>query len=133
MLDTDAAMEASGLSSRPGADTRQDLQAEMLGPAFLDAVAYPEITFTSDAVSQGEDGDLMVEGTFRLHGETRDARVPVRVSRNVDGTWRFRATLTTHMTEHGIEPESTLGVIDVADAFDVFVEVVARAGGEACG
>ncbi|MDZ7801702.1 MAG: YceI family protein [Trueperaceae bacterium] len=133
VLDTDAAMEASGLSSRPGTDTRQDLQSQMLGPAFLDAVAYPEISFTSHAVTPGEDGELMVDGAFTLHGEARDARVPVRVSRNVDGTWRFRASLTTHMTEHGIEPESTLGVIDVADAFDVFVEIVARAEGEACG
>lgn len=132
VLDTDAAMEASGLSSRPGADTRQDLQSQMLGPAFLDAVTYPEISFISDAVTPGEDSDLVVDGTFSLHGETRDARVPVRVSRNVDGTWRFRATLTARMTEHGMEPESTLGVIDVADAFDVFVEIVARAGGEPC-
>jgi polyisoprenoid-binding protein YceI len=133
VLDTDAAMEASGLSSRPGRDTRQDLQAQMLGPEYLDAVSYPEISFTSEDVSPGEESDLVVEGTFHLHGQAQEARVPVRVSRNVDGTWRFRATLSADMTEHGMEPESTLGVIDVADTFEVFVEIVARAGDTACG
>lgn len=133
VLDTDAAMEASGLSSRPGRDTRRDLQSQMLGPRHLDAVTYPEISFTSDNVSSTEDGELLVEGTLELHGRSQEVQVPIRVSRNLDGTWRFRASFTDRMTEHGMEPESTLGVIDVADEFEVFAEIVAGVGSEPCG
>lgn len=134
-LDTDEAVRVANTPSRPGADTRSDLQQQMLGPEYLDVDAFPEIRFETRDVSVGDEGveeDLVLQGTFRLHGNTREVRVPVRVSRNVDGTWRFRADLTTPMTAFGIEPESTLGVIDVADDFDVHADIVARAGDAPC-
>lgn len=131
-LDTDAAMAVADQSSRPGADTRADLQRDMLSAEYLDAQAYPEIHFESRLVSTSPEADLAVVGQFSLHGVTRVLRFPVEVTRSGDEAVRFQARSTARMTDHGIEPESTLGVINVADAFDIVVDVVARPSSQPC-
>lgn len=126
VIDSDRGAELAGLSSRPSATTIDDLQQRMLGPAYLDADAYPEIRFETRAVRRTNDGELELEGPFTLHGVTRTIRVPASVARLQGGNVRFEARTTVRMSDHGIEPETTLGLVDVADAFDLVVRIEAR-------
>jgi|GEM_PF-428020 len=132
VIDTDRAMEVAGTSSRPNPDTIEELRTRMLGPEFLDAEQYPEIRFASRSVTTDTDHDLVVEGPFTLHGRTRIVTAPVTTTREPDGTVRFQVRLSARMTDFGIEPETNFGVVDVADEFDLFVDVVTRPTTEPC-
>lgn len=132
VIDTDRAMEVAGTSSRPSPDTIRELRTRMLGPEFLNADEHPEIRFASRSVTTGADHDLVVEGPFTLHGRTRIVSAPVTVTRGSDGTVRFQVRLSARMTDYGIEPETNFGVVDVADEFDLFVDVVTRPTTEPC-
>lgn len=126
VIDTDRAVDVAGTSSRPDPDTIRELRTRMLGPEFLAADDHPEIRFASRSVTTGADGDLVVEGPFTLHGRTRIVSAPVTVTEATDGTIRFQVRVSARMTDYGIEPETNLGVVDVADAFDLFVDAVTR-------
>lgn len=126
VIDSDRGAELAGLSSRPSASTVADLQQRMLGPAYLAANAYPEIRFETRTVRSASDGELELEGPFTLHGVTRTVRLPASVERLEDGSVRFEARASLRMSDHGIEPETTLGLVDVADAFDLVVRIEAR-------
>lgn len=132
VIDTDRAMEVAGTSSRPDPETVEELRTRMLSPEFLAAQEHPEIRFASRSVTAEGNGDLLVEGPLTLHGRTRIVRVPVTVTRASDGTVRFEARLSPRMTDFGIEPETNFGVVDVADAFDLVVDVVTRPTAEPC-
>lgn len=131
VIDSDRALAVAGLSSRPDADTVDDLQRRMLGPEFLAAREFPEIRFETRAVAE-HDGGLAVSGPFTLHGRTHPLGMDVEMSRPSDEVVRFQARATTAMTRYGIEPESTLGIVDVADEFDIVVDLFARATDRAC-
>lgn len=132
VIDTDAALAQAGLSSRPDPETVAELRERMLGPAFLDAAAHPEIRFEGRSVSRADDGGLVIAGPFHLHGEARALRIPVDVEPLDGNAVRFRAGFTQRMSDYGIRPESTLGVVAVADAFEVVLDVVARPGSTPC-
>ncbi|MDZ7708384.1 MAG: YceI family protein [Trueperaceae bacterium] len=132
VIDTDLAVEVAGTSWRPGPDTMLEIRTRMLGPEFLDADEHPEIRFASRSVTSDGDDDLIVEGPFTLHGRTRIVRAPVTVTPAPDGTVRFEVRMSVRMTDYGIEPETNLGVVDVADEFDLFVDVLTRPTSEPC-
>jgi len=132
VIDTDRAMEVAGTSSRPSPDTIEELRTRMLGPEFLDAEQYPEIRFASRSVTTGSDHDLVVEGPFTLHGRTRILTATVTTTRETDGTVRFQVRLSARMTDFGIEPETNFGVVNVADEFDLFADVVTRPTTQPC-
>lgn len=132
VIDTDLAVDVAGTSWRPDSDTIHELRTRMLGPEFLDADEHPEIRFASRSVTTEANGDLVAEGPFTLHGRTRIVRAPVSVTHAPDGTVRFQVRMSARMTDYGIEPETNLGVVDVADEFDLFVDVVTRPTTEPC-
>ncbi len=131
VIDTDRAVEVAGTSSRPDPDTIQQLRTRMLGREFLDADEHPEIRFASRSVTTDGD-DLIVEGPFTLHGRTRIVRASATVTRPRDGTVRFQVRMAARMTDYGIEPETNFGVVDVADEFDLFVDLSTRPTSEPC-
>jgi len=131
-LDSDRAVELADTGSRPGPDTVADLQRRMLSAEFLDADRFPDIRFVSDGVTRTEEGALAVDGRLTLHGRTTDMEVRAELTPLDGNVVRLRAEATARMTDHGIEPEETLGVIAVADVFDIVVELVARPGHARC-
>jgi len=131
-IDSDRGAELAGLSSRPSETTVMDLQRRMLGPEYLDAERHPEIRFEARTVRVVGDGRLELEGPFTLHGVTRTIRAPATVSRLEDGAVRFDVRTTLRMSAHGIEPERTLGLVEVADAFDLVVRVETRSRHQPC-
>jgi len=124
-IDTERAIAVAGLSSRPSADTVERLQGKMLGSAFLDAARFPEILFESQAVERSGEGTLRVRGSLLLHGQRRPVTTAVRLTRPDPETYRFAGDLSVKQTDHGIEPESVAGVVDVADAVLIRFDITA--------
>jgi polyisoprenoid-binding protein YceI len=128
-IDTERAIALAGLTSRPSANTVQELQEKMLGPRFLDAAQFPEIVFASQAVESAGEGTLRVRGSLALHGQTRPVTTVVRVARPDSASSRFTGEVTIKQTDYGVKPESVAGVVDVADAVVIRFEVTARPAG----
>lgn len=145
-IDTERGLELAGLASSPDPSTVEDLQRRMLGSEFLAAERFPQLRFRSTSVEPRDedplsdasaaddplgadadpDLDLRVTGDLTLHGRTQSIDVPVRIQRLDTGAFTFSAHVTFRMTDFGITPESTIGVIDVADELDLYVEIVAH-------
>jgi polyisoprenoid-binding protein YceI len=125
-IDTERAIALAGLTSRPSADTVQELQEKMLGPRFLDAAQFPEIVFESQAVAPAGEGTLRVRGSLTLHGQARPVTTAVRVVRPDSTSYRFTGEVMIKQTDYGVKPESVAGVVDVADAVVIRFEVTAR-------
>lgn len=125
-IDTERAIALAGLTSRPSADTVQELQEKMLGPRFLDAAQFPEIVFQSQAAESAGEGRLRVLGALALHGQTRPVTTVVRIARPDAASYRFTGEVTIKQTDYGVKPESVAGVVDVADAVVIRFEVTAR-------
>jgi polyisoprenoid-binding protein YceI len=127
-IDTPEARAAAGLDPEggPGADDRAELEAKLRGPRFLDAERFPLIGFVSDS-ARGDPGgaELTVGGRLTIHGETRDVSLPVAVERLGGDTLRLRGTLEIRHRDFGLRPESTAGVVKVAQEMDLHVDVVA--------
>jgi polyisoprenoid-binding protein YceI len=128
-IDTERAIALAGLTSRPSADTVQELQEKMLGPRFLDAAQFPEIVFESQAVESAGEGMLRVRGSLTLHGQTRPVTTVVRIARPDAASYRFSGEVMIKQTDYAVKPESIAGVVDVADAVVIRFDVTARPAG----
>lgn len=137
-IDTERGRRLADLESSPDADTIADLQEEMLSERYLDADAYPELRFTSTAVSRPGEGaaadvDLVVEGDLTIHGTTNPVTLAVVTGREETGPFIFSTQTTFRMTDFGITPENTAGIVAVADEVELHVELVAQRTREGCG
>ena len=123
-----AALRVTG-RGEPAGDVPKVQQA-MVGPECLDAGRFPNIRFTSRAVTvkarTGDGVDVLVRGDLTLHGVSREVLVPVHV---VLGKDSISATGTTKVrqTAFGIKPISVGGVVNVKDELAITWRVVARA------
>jgi polyisoprenoid-binding protein YceI len=116
----------------PGASQsdREKVQLTMLGPTVLDAAQFPEIAFTSTAVSpaasaKAEWTSLDVAGVLRLHGVERPLHVPVQV--RAEGTLlRVRGEATIKQTDFGMTPVTVAGgTVRVKDQVKITFDIVA--------
>jgi polyisoprenoid-binding protein YceI len=123
-----AALRVTG-RGEPAGDVPKVQQA-MVGPECLDAGRFPNIRFTSRAVTvkarTGDGVDVLVRGELTLHGVSREVLVPVHV---VLGKDSISATGTTRIrqTAFGIKPISVAGVVNVKDELEITWRVVGRA------
>lgn len=143
-IDTERGQELAGLESSPDPGTIEDLQMEMLGDRYLDADAFPELAFTSTSVTHAEGtaddssgadappADLEVTGDLTIHGQTNSVTFPVVVERTDTGSFRFEAHVAFRMTNFGIAPENTAGVVAVADEMDIYLNLAAQRTRETC-
>jgi polyisoprenoid-binding protein YceI len=144
-LDTERGLELAGVESSPDPGTISGLQAQMLGADFLHADMFPQLRFASTAVSRQPDDaaqdagsdaasveDLRIEGDLTVHGRTTQIAFPVRVERADTGAFTFSAHVQFRMTDFGITPENTAGVVAVADEMDLYVDIAAQRTGNAC-
>jgi len=123
-----AALRVTG-RGEPAGDVPKVQQA-MVGPECLNAGRFPNIRFTSRAVTvkarTGDGVDVLVRGELTLHGVSREVLVPVHV---VPGKDSISATGTTKIrqTAFGIKPISVAGVVNVKDELEITWRVVGRA------
>lgn len=85
-----------------------DFGAELMGPKFFDAAAYPQAKFHTLAVRPGKDGRTEVDGELTLHGVTK----PVTLDVTFNGTGfdpirgadiaGFTASATIDRTDFGV-------------------------------
>jgi polyisoprenoid-binding protein YceI len=64
---------------------------------FFDAAKYPELTFKSTSVEQGEDGRLRVSGELTVRGVTRPLELDAEIegaAEGPDGNWRVGIAAT---------------------------------------
>ena len=120
-------VEVAGLST---ADA--NLTGHLLAPDFFDAATYPQASFASTRVEQGEDGSLRIEGDITLRGVTK----PVVLTGELEGVGgdpygNTRLGLTVkgviNRTDFGVSWNSVLANGALAVAEKVTVEVHAEA------
>lgn len=106
-------------------DPAVDFNATVTGPEFLDSAQFPEITFTSTAVTLTGANTADVTGDLTLHGVTK----PITLAVTYNGGWGsmsldpsgarigFSATGSLNRSDFGISygipaPGTTMGVSD---------------------
>jgi polyisoprenoid-binding protein YceI len=111
------------------ADDVPKVQATMSGPKVLDVERFPEIRFSSTAISgrkgTGETWEIAVTGDFELHGVRRPLTLPLRVTLGADSL-AAEGTVRLRQRDYGIEPVSVGGVVKVKDELVITLKVVAR-------
>lgn len=124
--DTDVARQYVGLSGATPAATRQEVRANMLGSAVLDAVHYPIASFavrTLTKLPQPSSKGLpqyQLGGDFTLHGVTRSIQV-VAEAEEQKGWLHLRGGFTMLQSQFGITPfTKAFGAVGVADELKVY-------------
>jgi polyisoprenoid-binding protein YceI len=111
------------------ADEVPKVQATMSGPKVLDVERFPEIRFSSTAVSgrkgTGQTWEIAVTGDLELHGVRRPLTFPLRVALAPDSL-AAEGTVRLRQRDYGIEPVSVGGVVKVKDELVVTLKIVAR-------
>jgi YceI-like domain len=124
--DTDVARQYVGLSGATAPATRQEVRANMLGSAVLDAAHYSTASFVVRAVAKlpqpSSKGlpQYQLDGDFTLHGVTRPIRV-VAEAEEQKGWLHLRGGFTMLQTQFGITPfTKAFGAVGVADELKVY-------------
>ena len=127
--DTPEARKLLGLAGETDADTRRQVDENMLGPAVLDVARHPTATFevrsALPAPQQPANGktvyDLM--GTFTLHGVARP--VTIRAEAEAVGPLiRLWGGFSAKQTDYGMKPFAKFGgVVGVADELKVYGDI----------
>ena len=119
----------------PGTEPAGDVpkvEARMRGPEVLDAERHRDIAFTSSAVA----GEAVEPGRYRLRVrgslELKGRAFPVEIA--LDVRWagseiQARGEVEWRLRDLGVEPPSVGGVVNVANAFRIALDLAARAKG----
>lgn len=123
--DSDTARRYLGLSGSTDAGTRQQVDANMLGPAVLNVARFRTATFvvaSATAMPQKSRRGLpqyQLTGNFTLHGVTRPIQF-VADAETKDGWIRVRGSFSLLQTQFGIQPFSkAFGAIGVTDQLTI--------------
>lgn len=128
-VDTASARALAGLSGDgPGADDIETVHDKMLGARYLDAEAYPQITFRTVAARYAYE-TLVLGGPLSIRGHSRDTNVSLQI-REEDGGYRVTGTFRLRLSDYGIEPETVGGVVTVADEVEIRLDVLAMPPGQ---
>lgn len=97
------------------------------GRETLDVKRFPTLSFKSTRATRDKQGVLVLEGTFTMHGVSRDVRFPVEVTRAPDGTLVGTARLLLKTSDFGIRPYSAfLGAVKVKDEVELHLRLVGK-------
>ncbi len=108
---------------------RKEVQATMEGEKVLDVAKFPEITFTSTAVSHSKkipDGwELTLAGKLNLHGVEKPVTFPLRVTANANEL-HGKGELSIMQTDYRITPvKAGGGTVKVKDELKITFTIVA--------
>jgi polyisoprenoid-binding protein YceI len=109
------------------------LKGHLLSPEFFDVQRFPQLRFTSNELSVGEDGSLEVRGELQIHGETREVEASGRFAQlGGDLAGKARVGLSIEATvdrrDFGLNWQAELPsggeVLDYAVTINVDLELV---------
>lgn len=109
------------------------LKGHLLSPEFFDTQRFPQLRFTSNELSVGEDGSLKVRGELEIHGETREVEAGGRFAHlGEDAYGKARVGLSIEATvdrrDFGLDWQAELPsggeVLDYAVTISVDLELV---------
>ena len=109
------------------------LKGHLLSPEFFDTQRFPQLRFTSDEFSVGEDGSLRVRGELEIHGEAREVEAGGRFAHlGEDAYGQARVGLSIEATvdrrDFGLDWQAELPsggeVLDYAVTINVDLELV---------
>ena len=122
------AEEGEEFSAEVSEQARQGTRANMLGKDLLDAADHPLIRIEALALS-GPRSTPTVTARATLRGATRALRFPAAVTQRADQL-TVTASFRVRQSDFGITPFSALGGgLEVRDAIDIRIRLVARRGG----
>jgi len=134
MADTPAARTMLGLAGEIDASTREQTNANMLGPEVLDVARHPTATFRIDSAlpsaqarpQAGAAYDL--RGAFVLKGVERPLAVTAVVE-DRGGTLLLRGSFALRQSAYGMKPYAKFGgMVGVADELKIWGDVWLPAG-----
>jgi polyisoprenoid-binding protein YceI len=113
-------------------DTRIDKRdAHLRSPDFFDVEKFPEITFVSKKVKKKGKGYIL-EGTFTMHGVSKEIAIPFTVSGPVKGPWGntvfgIEGGLTIDRTDYGLKWNKVLeaGGVLVSNKVNIVLNIEA--------
>ena len=123
-IDSRRALEAAGLDPEggPSGEDLREIRDKMVGDAFLDADEHAEIAFRTVATRQAY-GKLVVGGSLTIRGESANKNVTLEVDADDAGGYRVTGRFTVALTDFDMQPESVAGVVRVADAVEVRLDI----------
>ncbi|MFO0912387.1 MAG: YceI family protein [Pirellulales bacterium] len=126
VADTDAARKYLGLEGATDASTQQQVTANMLGTAVLDAEHFPTAKLRVKSARLTEEKSksgrpvYQIEGDFTLHGKTKPIRIMAEAE-DERGWVHLRGGFSVLQSEYGIKPfTKAFGAIGVADRVDIW-------------
>lgn len=132
VIDSDSARSLAGLGDGPSEDDVNDIQETLLDDHHLAADQHPEIRVESLRLGNGENGDFRLRTEVTIRGVTREFDHFVEVDVSEDGGMLMRGVLPLRQTQFGIEPESVLGVVRVADEVELHFNLVTTPTDQVC-
>lgn len=138
--DGDAARQYLGLNGAIDADTRQQVDANMLGPAVLNTARFGTAMLKiARAIPMKQSSrrglpQYQLTGELQLHGVTRPITL-VADAESQNGQVRLRGSCAFKQTAFGIRPFSkAFGAVGVADQLTVWGDIwIAQPGADAGG
>jgi polyisoprenoid-binding protein YceI len=124
--DTDAARRKVGLEGASSENEQEQVTANMLGAAVLDAEQFPTAFFVITKVQRSEERDaagqpkFYLDGDFTLHGTKRRVRISATGTQE-RGFLHLVGHFPLRQTDFGIKPfKKALGAVGVADVLTVY-------------
>ena len=134
VVDTPAARTMLGLAGEVDASTREQTQANMLGPEVLDVARHPIATFRIDSALPSTQARPQaaaaydLRGTFVLKGVERPLAVTAAVEDRA-GTLLLRGSFPLKQSAYGMKPYAKFGgMVGVADELKIWGDVWLPAG-----
>lgn len=98
---------------------RSTIDQTMKSEKVLDATRFPEIRFTSTAITPQGDTHYLVRGDLALHGVTRPVEFPVAFEHD-----RYNGSLKLKQTDFGITPVTIAGgTVKVKDVIEIVFDI----------
>ena len=130
LADTSEARKVLGLAGETDAGTQKQTTDNMLGPEVLDVARHPTATLeirsalpAPQGAPAGRKAVYELNGTFTLHGVTRQVVIPVEIE-SLDGVIRLSGGFPIKQTDFGMKPYKKLGgVVGVADDLKIYGDI----------
>ncbi len=124
--DTKEARRRVGLEGTSSEQEQEQVTANMLGEAVLDAEHFSTATFVVNTLRRFEERDaagkaqFSLDGDFTLHGVTRAVHITA-TGGTEEGYLHLKGSFPLKQTDYGIRPfKKALGAVGVADVLTVY-------------
>lgn len=97
-----------------------EIDQTMKSEKVLDVARFPEIRFTSTAITPQAGDRYQVRGDLTLHGVTKPVELPITMANG-----RYTGSIKMRQTDFGIAPVSIAGgTVKVKDVIEIVFEIV---------